>query len=386
MALGASLSNRYLFVVGTRPEAVKLAPVVLALAERGETPVLVSTGQHSDLLAGALAAFGLAPDHDLAVMQRAQSPADVLGQLVPALASLLARVSPRAVVVQGDTATTLAGALAAAYARLPLVHVEAGLRSGSDEPFPEEMHRKLVGQIAALHFAPTAGAAAALAAEGVAPATIHVTGNSGIDALRLMQARLAADRVMTGALERRFAAIDFRRPLVLVTVHRRENHGARLGQVLAALADLAGEAEIVLPVHPHPAVAGPVAAALAQVRGIHLLPPLDYPAFVWLMARATLVLTDSGGVQEEAPALGVPVLVLRDVTERREGLDTGNARLVGTDSGIIVAAVRHLLADRAAIGRMAEPAWPYGTGDAALRIADIMGQTFPAHPASLAAE
>lgn len=386
MALGAAHGNRYLFVAGTRPEAVKLAPVILALAERGERPILVSTGQHGALLDGALAAFGLVPDHDLAVMRPSQGPADVIGRLVPALTELFSALAPRAVVVQGDTATTLAGALAARYARLPLVHVEAGLRSYDDEPFPEEIHRKLVAQLATLHFAPTAGAAAALHAEGVAASDVHVTGNSGLDALRWMQARLAADSAMRATLERQFAAIDPHRPLILATVHRRENHGSRLAQVLAALRELAADAEIALPVHPHPAVAAPVAAALGGVPGVHLLPPLEYPAFVWLLGRATLALTDSGGVQEEAPALGVPVLVMRDVTERREGLTTGNARLVGTDRENIVEAVRGLLADRCAIGRMAEPAWPYGTGDSAARIARIMTRTYPLLPGLLAAE
>ena len=385
MALRAAHGSDYLFVVGTRPEAVKLAPIILALASHGQRATLVSTGQHRDLLDGALAAFGLVPDHDLAVMRAGQDPADVIGQLVPALTLLFGSLAPRAVIVQGDTATTLAGALAARYARLPLVHVEAGLRSDHDEPFPEEMHRKLVAQLAALHFAPTAAAAAALAAEGVAPAAVHVTGNSGIDALRWMQDRLGADAALTAALGARFAAIDRRRPLILATVHRRENHGLRLTQVLAALAELADAAEIVLPVHPHPAVAGPVAALLAGVRGVHLLPPLDYPAFVWLLRRATLALTDSGGVQEEAPALGVPVLIMRDVTERREGIDSGNARLVGTSRTAIVDAVRSLLADSTAIGRMSEPAWPYGAGDTARRIVAIMDATF-AQPMPLAAE
>ncbi len=361
-----------LFVAGTRPEAVKLAPVILALRARGSAAFLVATGQHRDLFPETLAGFGLAADHDLAVMACAQSPAAVIGRLVPALATLCGSLRPVAVVVQGDTASAFAGAQAAVYARCPLVHVEAGLRTGTSDPFPEEMHRRAIAQMADLHFAPTVAAAAALRREGVAAADIHVTGNTGIDALHLTAARLAGDAGLQAALGLRFAGVDWRRPLVLATVHRRENHGARLDSVLLALAVLAREAEIVLPVHPHPAVAGPVQAVLGGLPGVHLLPPLDYPAFLWLLQRATLVLTDSGGVQEEAPALGIPALVLRDVTERSEGIASGNARLVGTDTAAILAAVGELLGDAEARARMCEAALPYGAGDAARQIVEVM--------------
>jgi UDP-N-acetylglucosamine 2-epimerase (non-hydrolysing) len=376
MVMGTPLGEVFLFVAGTRPEAVKLAPVILALRARGRPTHIVATGQHRELFHEALAGFGLVADSDLAVMQAGQTPADVIGRLVPALTRLCERLRPAAVIVQGDTATAFAGAQAAIYARRPLIHVEAGLRSGGNEPFPEEMHRRAIGQLADVHFAPTAGAAEALRREGIAGAAIHVTGNTGIDALRLIEARLGRDTGLSKGLATRFAGIDWRRPVIMATVHRRENHGARLQAVVAALAELAGEAEIVFPVHPSPAVSGPVWAALAGVKGVHLLPPLDYPAFIWLLSRATLALTDSGGVQEEAPALGVPVLVLRDVTERQEGVDSGNARLVGTGRVDILAAVRGLLGDSAAIGRMAEPALPYGAGDASLRIAAVLNRLF----------
>lgn len=372
MATEAPPEEVYLFVAGTRPEAVKLSPVILALRARGSAAFLVATGQHRELFPETLAGFGLVADHDLGIMQRAQSPASVIGLLVPALADLCAALRPAAVIVQGDTASAFAGAQAAAYARCPLVHVEAGLRTGHSDPFPEEMHRRAIAQMADLHFAPTAHAAAALRREGVAPHTIHVTGNTGIDALHLTAARLAGDVGLQAALGMRFAGIDARRPLLLATIHRRENHGERLDSVLLALAVLARAAEIVLPVHPHPAVAGPVNAVLGGLPGVHLLPPLDYPAFLWLMQRATLVLTDSGGVQEEAPALGTPVLVLRDVTERSEGIASGNARLVGTETADILAAVTELLGDASARGRMAAAALPYGAGDAARQIVDVM--------------
>lgn len=376
MVKGALLDRIFLFVAGTRPEALKLAPVILALRARGRPAYLVATGQHRELFHEALAGFGLVADHDLDIMQRVQTPAGVVGALVPALATLCERLRPAAVIVQGDTATAFAGAQAAVYARRPLVHVEAGLRSGNSEPFPEEMHRRAIGQLADLHFAPTVAARIALLNEGIAADTIHVTGNTGIDALRLVEARLASDAVLGAGLARRFAGIDFGRPVIVATVHRRENHGARLAQVLAALAELAGEAEIVVPVHPHPAVSGPVHAILGGRAGVHLLPPLDYAAFIWLLQRATLALTDSGGVQEEGPALGVPVLVLRDVTERREGLESGNARLMGTDSGEIIEVVRALLADRHSMRRMSEAALPYGAGNASGQIVDVMLQRF----------
>ncbi len=377
MAMEAPPEEVFLFVAGTRPEAVKLSPVIQQLRARGRAVRLVATGQHRELFHETLAGFGLVADDDLGVMTRAQTPAEVIGALVPALARLCATAAATAVIVQGDTASAFAGAQAAAYARRPLVHVEAGLRSGHVEPFPEEMHRRAIAQLADVHFAPTAAAVAALRREGIAESAIHLTGNTGIDALQLVVARLACEPVLAAALSRRFAAIDRRRPVLLVTVHRRENHGERLAAVLAALGELARDMEIVLPVHPHPAVTGPVQAALAGRPGVHLLPALDYPAFVWLLTNATVTLTDSGGVQEEAPALGVPVLVLRDVTERQEGISSGNARLVGTDTDAIVKAARGLLSDAAAIGRMARQALPYGTGDAAQRIAAVLDTAYP---------
>ncbi len=376
MVVGAQPEQSYAVVAGTRPEAIKLSPLILELRARGAEVTLISTGQHRELLHRAFDVFGLKPDHDLGVMRTVQTPADLLGRLTPQLAETLSGLAPDAVIVQGDTATCLAGALAAAYARLPLVHIEAGLRTGNSEPFPEEMHRKLVAQIACLHCAPTSAAATALRSEGIAASAIHVTGNTGIDALLHVHRRLSGDAALTKTIAARFAAIDGSRPLILATVHRRENHGHRLASIAAALADLANDADIVVPVHPHPAVAVALRSRLTGVAGVHLLPPLDYPAFVWLLGQATLVLTDSGGVQEEAPALGVPVFVLRDVTERAEGVDTGNARLIGTDRTAITRTVRALLNDHAVFGRMAEPALPYGTGDAASRITNILGQAF----------
>jgi UDP-N-acetylglucosamine 2-epimerase (non-hydrolysing) len=358
-----------MFIAGTRPEAVKLAPLLLDLQARGHRPLLVATGQHRDLFDEALAGFGLAADHDLGVM--AASPDAVVGRLVPVLADMIRARQPAWVVVQGDTSSTLAGALAARYAGARLAHVEAGLRTGTHDPHPEEMHRKLVAQMADLHFAPTAAAAAALAAEGVHDG-VHVTGNSGIDALLLMQARLAGDALLAQAVITPLAGIPRGRPWVLATIHRRENQGAVLDGMVSALAELAGEAEIIVPVHPSPAVAGPVRSALEGRAHVHLLPPLPYASFVALMLQCRLVLTDSGGVQEEAPAIGLPCLVLREVTERREGLDSGNALLVGRDPVAIVAAARAVLAGGAVHAAMAAPAMPYGSGGAARAINSLL--------------
>jgi len=359
----------FLFVGGTRPEAVKLAPLILAMRARGFAARVVATGQQPHLFGETLAAFGLAADDDLGVMEA--QPAALLGRLVPVLTERAARAG--AVIVQGDTTSALAGALAAAYAGVPLIHVEAGLRTGGRDPHPEEMHRTLIAQIADVHFAPTAAAVAALAGEGIAGDHVVMTGNSGIDALLWMneQVRGAAGALM----EARFAGVDFRRPVVLVTVHRRENRGAALAGVLEALAVLGGEAEIVLPVHPHPEIEGPVRARLAGAAGVHLFAPLDYPAFVWLMGRASLALTDSGGVQEEAPALGLPVLVMRGVTERPEGVASGNAMMVGTGRDSILDAVRGLLGGEG-LAAMAEPVLPYGQGDASARMATALAKRF----------
>lgn len=367
-----------MFIAGTRPEAVKLAPLILDLLARGQRPVLVATGQHPDMFDEALAGFGLQADHDLGLM--AASPDAAVGRLVPMLADVVRARQPAWVVVQGDTSSTLAGALAARYAGARLAHVEAGLRTGSHDPHPEEMHRKLVAQMAQLHFAPTAAAAAALAAEGVR-AGVHVTGNSGIDALLLMRARLAHDPGLASLAAAPLAQVPQDRPWLLATIHRRENQGARLAAVLAALADLAGAVEIILPVHPNPAISGPVQSALGGRAGVHLLPPLGYAAFVALMGRVMLVLTDSGGVQEEAPALGLPCLVLRDVTERPEAVASGNAILLGCETPVIVATAQQIMHDAALRASMSRPALPYGAGGAAQAINDVLlRQAFASWP------
>lgn len=305
-------------------------------------------------------------------MKAAQTPEAFIAAALLGIAAVFARIKPGMVLVQGDTATMLAGGLAAAYARIPLGHVEAGLRSHAAEPFPEDLHRRLVAQAATHHFAPTAAAGAALVRGGIAPGSIAVTGNPVIDALRLIETRLAAQPVLQRRIISQLPALG-RRPLVVVTAHRRENHG-RMGAIASAIATLAQsrDIDIVVPVHPNPAAGAVLRACLDGVANVALVPPLDYFAFVTLLRRARLVLTDSGGVQEEAPALGCPVLILRDSTERPEGIDAGVARLVGTGPATIVAAAQHLLDDDAAHAAMAEVVLPYGDGHAAGRIAGIV--------------
>ena len=360
-----------LAVCGTRPEVVKLAPVVRALTDRGHRVVLAMTGQHPDLAPMMLRELGLHPDVDLGVCVPGMAPPQQLAAIMARLGPLFAAWRPQLAIVQGDTVSTLAGALSAAYARVPIAHVEAGLRTHDfDEPHPEELHRTLVSPIASLHFAPTRHAAAVLRREGVDAARIHVTGNSGIDALRTTLARLDGDPGLAAdlALRHPYAARPGR-PLLLVTVHRRENIGRRLQAIAAALARLAAfcEAEILLPLHPNPAVQRVLREKLEGLDGVHLIPAVDHVTMVWLMRQARVLLTDSGGLQEEAPMLGLRTLVLRQTTERSEALEAGAAELVELQADSIVSAVRRTL-----LRKPLRPVLPFGDGHAADRIAAII--------------
>lgn len=365
--------HKVLFVFGTRPEAIKLAPVLLHMRQRtGEfsTQVCV-TAQHRGMLDQVLAAFGIVPDYDLDAMRTAQTLAQSTARILAQVEPVLAESRPGLVLVQGDTTTTLCGALAAFYQRIPVGHVEAGLRTGDmSQPFPEEMNRVVTTRLAALHFAPTAGAAARLSAEGVASERIFVTGNSGIDAVLYVRTAL-----QSGAMNApEWPWLDLGKKLIVVTAHRRESFGEGFTRICGALARLAAreDVQIAYPVHRNPNVTEPVERLLAGRKNVVLLPPLDYVPFVDLMRRAAVLLTDSGGVQEEGPSLGKPVLVMREKTERGEAVEAGTVKLVGTDEEAIVRETERLLDDEDERGRMSRVHNPYGDGRASERIADAI--------------
>lgn len=363
---------RILVAIGTRPEAVKMAPVVLAIRRQRWADVrILATAQHRQMLDQVLVAFGLVADLDLDIMQPDQSLPGLTSRLLVRLDQVLADEAPDAVLVQGDTTTAMVAALAAFYRRIPVGHVEAGLRTGDlYNPFPEEMNRIVAGRLSRWHFAPTSRARGHLLAEGIDPGAIHVTGNTVIDAL--MQVCGRDDLPLP-------PGIPPGKRLVLVTAHRRESFGEPFRQVCAAIRELADrhpDIHVLYPVHPNPNVGIPARTMLGNHPAITLCEPLDYLAFVAAMKYATLVLTDSGGVQEEAPALGKPVLVMRHQTERPEGLEEGVVKLVGPDREAIVMAAGRLLDDPAAYATMASGASPYGDGEAAGRIADILRTSF----------
>lgn len=354
-----------LVVFGTRPEAIKMAPVIAALrarAPRIRTRVAV-TAQHREMLDQVLSLYRIVPDHDLDIMRPRQSLTQITTRALERLGKLLDERPPDLVLVQGDTSTTFAAALAAFYRRVPVGHVEAGLRTYDKfHPFPEEINRRLTSHLTDWHYAPTERARRALLREGIDPQRILVTGNTVIDAVLAVARKPLSRAAMRGPGSRR---------LILVTAHRRENFGAPLESICAALRDLVDrypDVEVIYPVHPNPQVRGPVRKLLGGRERIRLVPPMEYQPFVALMARSTLILTDSGGIQEEAPSLGIPVLVLREVTERPEAAEAGTVKVVGTDRRRIVAAARRLLDDRRAHRLMARRINPYGDGKAAERI------------------
>ena len=364
-------------VLGTRPEAIKLAPVArrfLEVPHEFETCVVV-TAQHRGLLDQTLQAFAITPDYDLDVMRAGQTLAESTSRMVAALDPVLALESPDLVIVQGDTTTTFCGALGAFYRGIPVGHVEAGLRTGDfRQPFPEEMNRVLAARLATLHFAPTETAAANLMREGVDARRVFITGNTGIDAVLETRDALADGRLRTQGLP----VADAGKKLVLVTAHRRESFGDGFEGICEALIRLAAreDVQIVYPVHPNPNVREVVERRLGGIGAIHLIEPLAYVPFVDLMRRAHVLLTDSGGIQEEAPSLGKPVLVLREKTERPEAVLAGASRLTGTDPERIVTETELLLNDAAEYARRAAIRNPYGDGCAATRIRDIVRSYF----------
>jgi UDP-N-acetylglucosamine 2-epimerase (non-hydrolysing) len=370
------VAARVLVCLGTRPEAIKLAPVIQALGADGRfSPTLAVTAQHRGLLDQALGLFGLVPDYDLDLMRPGQDLYHVTSAALVGLGPVLEETRPDLVVVQGDTTTTFTSALAAFYERIPVAHVEAGLRTGDPfAPFPEEKNRALTGRLADLHFAPTDLARRNLLAEGIPASAIHVTGNTGVDALLQIAARVREDAPVVPL---QLATLDPARRLVLVTAHRRESFGPAMEGICRAVAELAAarpDLDLVFPVHPNPNVRRPVNAILGTRPNVRVVEPLDYEQLVWLLSRATLVLTDSGGIQEEAPSLDVPALVLRDKTERPEGVEAGALRLVGTDPARIVAEALRLLDDPAEHARMAAVPNPYGDGRAAERIVSVLAE------------
>lgn len=372
-----SAPRRVATIFGTRPEAVKMAPVVAALRAAPDlVPVVLVTAQHREMLDQVLGVFGITPDRDLDIMQPQQTLVDIATRALQGLAAALAELRPDLVVVQGDAHTTFIGALAAYYQRIPIAHVEAGLRTADKyQPFPEEMNRRMTTALADLHFPPTTWARENLLREGVPPERIFLTGNTVIDALQAIRARGVAPPADLPDLGGR--------RMVLVTTHRREHWGEPLRQIYLALLDLLEQfpdIAVVFSVHPNPAVRRIVTAVLDGHPRAHLIEPPEYAPFVALMERAYLILTDSGGIQEEAPALGRPVLVLREKTERPEGVAAGTARLVGTDRARIVAEAARLLSDPAAHAAMARARNPYGDGRAAERIVQAIRYWFGLTP------
>lgn len=370
--------KKVMVVFGTRPEAIKMAPVVRALQRVPEVQVLVAvTAQHRQMLDTVLGLFGIVPDADLDVMQPGQDLPGLFARMLTGITRTLQELQPSLMLVHGDTSTTLASSLAAFYARIPVWHVEAGLRTGDlAAPWPEEMNRRVTGALASRHFAPTERARQNLLREGVADASIDVTGNTVIDALLQTVARLEQDAELRTSVEALLPRIDAGKKLILVTGHRRENFGPGFEGICQGLRNLAmrGDTEIVYPVHLNPQVQEPVNRILGGLAAVHLLPPLDYLPFVELMRRASLIITDSGGVQEEAPSLGKPVLVMRSKTERPEAVEAGTVRLVGTDAVRIHREAVALLDDSAAYERMSRAHNPYGDGRASTRIGEIVAR------------
>ncbi|NLT23741.1 MAG: UDP-N-acetylglucosamine 2-epimerase (non-hydrolyzing) [Syntrophorhabdus sp.] len=374
--------GKVLLVFGTRPEAIKMAPVIRSLKERPEPFEVITcvTAQHRRMLDQVLSIFSITPDYDLDIMKEDQDLFDVTVRALSGLREIYEATKPDVVLAQGDTTTAFVAGLAAYYFRIPVGHVEAGLRTWNKySPFPEEANRRLLSVVADYHFAPTEWSRSNLLAEGVAPGSVWVTGNTVIDALMMINEKQEAGRAGS-ALMRAFRdrwGIDLSdgRRMILVTGHRRENFGTGFRDICTALKSIARErpdVSIVYPVHLNPSVQRPVREILSGVPNIHLIEPVEYEQFVFLMNRSYLILTDSGGVQEEAPSLGKPVLVMREVTERPEGVEAGVVRLVGTDRETIVGSVSELLDDDVTYRRMAEAVNPYGDGKAALRIADIL--------------
>jgi UDP-N-acetylglucosamine 2-epimerase (non-hydrolysing) len=371
--------KKVLLVFGTRPEAIKMAPVYEVLRATPGLDVRVAvTAQHREMLDQVLRLFGIEPDYDLNVMKPGQGLTEITVAVLAGLKPVLEEFSPDLLLVHGDTTTTLSASLAAYYQQIPVGHVEAGLRTGNIySPWPEEINRKVTGTIARLHFAPTEKAASNLKSEGVPSVRISITGNTVIDALLEVVERLENDPQQSAAFDTEFG-IDPTKRLILVTGHRRESFGGGFERICAALTTIAqrDDVQIIYPVHLNPNVKGPVEISLGELERVKLITPQDYLPFVHLMCRADIILTDSGGVQEEAPSLGKPVLVMRDTTERPEAVDAGTVKLVGTDADLIILETSKLLDNQEAYKTMSCAHNPYGDGLASKRIRDAVFSFF----------
>ncbi len=373
--------TKVLTIIGTRPEAIKMAPVIAELNQRKTfDSKLCVTAQHREMLDQVLDLFSLEPDFDLNLMSNKQSLEGLTANILLGLSKVFKEWRPDIVLVHGDTTTTFAATLAAFYQQIPVAHVEAGLRTGNlYSPWPEEANRKLTSVLTAVHFAPTPKAASNLLEEGVPQDAIHIVGNTVIDALLGVSQRLAETDTLTVQMQERFQFLKDDSRLLLVTGHRRENFGEGFLQICQALKELSinnPDLQVVYPVHLNPNVHGPVTETLGDCPGIHLIPPLEYMQFIYLMGRADIILTDSGGIQEEAPSLGKPVLVMRDTTERPEAVEAGTVKLVGTDTHSIVSSVEQLLSDSTRYQEMSIARNPYGDGKSSGRIGDVLEGIF----------
>ena len=366
--------KKILFIFGTRPEAIKMAPLIKMVKEYPMfTSKVCVTGQHREMLTQVLDFFGISPDFDLHIMKPNQTLFDVTADGLRALEEIVKEYEPDVILVQGDTTSAFVGALAGFYCKIKVAHIEAGLRSGQKySPFPEEINRALISRIADYHFAPTENAARALEKESITK-DVYTVGNTVVDALLLGLATLK--ELGDGEYKKPYAGVDFSRRIILVTGHRRENYGEALSNICEAIKDIVDrfpDVEVVYPVHLSPSVRKPVYDILSNHSRIHLIEPVTYPELLWLMSRSYLILTDSGGIQEEAPSLGKPVLVTREVTERTEGVEAGTTILVGANRETILREVERLLTDAVAYGKMSTKINPYGDGLASKRIFDLL--------------
>ena len=371
---------KVLVVFGTRPEAIKMAPVISALKARSCFDVKVCfTGQHKEMAEQVFPVFGIKPDFDLAVMKKGQTLLDVTGNILRSMGELFSQYRPDVILVQGDTTTVFVSALVAFYNKIQVAHVEAGLRTGDRySPYPEEMNRLLTTGLSNIHFAPTELSRQNLLKENVCDSDIFVTGNTVIDALLDAEKILLANKELMASLDEKFAAVSADKKVILITGHRRENHGEGIRNICAAIRHLAKrqDVELIYPVHPNPNINDVVSKELAGLDNVHLIQPLDYLSFIYMMRRSFMVLSDSGGVQEEAPSLGKPVLCMRESTERPEALEAGTVRLVGVDVRKIIAETEKLLDDPEEYHRRCSIANPFGDGTAAEKIADVLEERF----------